>query len=165
MTDPTRPTSIVRAVRLMYVGAALQLVFGVAMAILAGRLRDDPDLYDEFAVAAREAGKSEAEVPGLIDDAVHSWRLGWLVATAVIIAVWLALAWINRRGYRWARTATTTALLLAVVVCAYVLLGGLNVVAVLAIVLCGAILYLIYRPDAAAYYDGAAAPRQEDPAA
>ncbi|MEZ5212386.1 hypothetical protein [Gordonia sp. (in: high G+C Gram-positive bacteria)] len=144
--NPGPPATMRWVVRLLCLGAALQALFGGIMIYLVGGLRDDRAVHDEFARAARDAGKPASDVPGLIDDAIDRWRLAWIVATVLAVALWLFLAWINRRGFGWARTTTATVVVFALVFFVYVLLGGLNVVAIATIVLLAAILYLLYRP-------------------
>lgn len=151
MTDqpPGLPRSLLTAVRLMYAGAVLQIAVGVTVFVVVGRLRDNDDVYREYAdYAARHGGDAQS----LIDEAVTNWRIGAAVATVLLTALWIFMARANRRGKRWARTTSTVLAAFALIGAVYTLIGGVDVIAILVVLLAGAIVYLLYRPEATAYY-------------
>lgn len=151
MTDqPAQPPrSLLTAVRLMYVGAVLQIAVGVAVFVVVGRLRDNDDVRREYGEYAAERG---GDAQSLINEAVTNWRIGAAAATVVLTALWLLMAWANRRGARWGRHTATALAVLALVGAVYTLLGGIDVIAIVVVLLAGAIVYLLYRPESTAYY-------------
>jgi hypothetical protein len=139
----TPPSSLLTAVRLMYVGAALSAVFLVIGLTQTDSLRDQitdsqPELTTDEIDAAVAVGTAVAAIIGLIS-----------------VGLWIWMAVMNRKGRSWARIVATV-------------LGGLNIVFTLigltqnvgvgtivnmiSIVLAAAILWLLYRPESSAYY-------------
>ncbi|MGH8823845.1 MAG: hypothetical protein ACRDVN_05155 [Jiangellaceae bacterium] len=139
----TPPSSLLNAVRLMYVGAVLSAIFLIVGLTQGDSLRDQiadsqPELTSDELDAAVAFGTAFAVVIGLIS-----------------IGLWIWMAVMNRRGRNWARIVATV-------------LGGLNIVFTLigltqntgigtvvnliSIVLAAAILWLLYRRESSAYY-------------
>jgi hypothetical protein len=141
---PEPPSSILAAVKLMYVGAGLSLL-GILFTFTArGSIRDQ--------LAEDNPGYTASE----LDTAVNVAVIGAVVIGGLSIALWLWMAYANKHGQGWARIVATV-------------LGGLNIVFTLfsltqsagfgiilnfaSIALAGAILFLLYRPDSSAYYN------------
>jgi hypothetical protein len=144
-----RPSSVTRAVQLMYVGAALSVV-GI---ILAWTTKDQ--LRDQIAAAGPTLSADN------VDSAVTiSLAIGTVIGL-LSVALWLWMAWANGAGKSWARVVATV-------------LGGLNVLStvfalsssstgitlvttVLSLVLAVAILVLLWRPASSAYFQARSA--------
>jgi hypothetical protein len=139
----TPPSSLLTAVRLMFVGAALSAVFLIIGLTQRDSLRDQiadsqPELTADELDAAVAVGTAVAAIIGLLS-----------------VGLWIWMAVMNRKGRSWARVVATV-------------LGGLNIVFTLigltqnvgvdtivnmvSIVLAAAILWLLYRPESSAYY-------------
>jgi hypothetical protein len=137
------PSSILNAVRLMYVGAALWALGFIVGLLTQGSLRDDiadqnPDL---------DAGELDAVVTGFV------------VFGLLSVGLWIWMAETNRRGRKWARIVATV-------------LGGLNIVLtlyrltqstgpgtfldIIMVALAATILWFLYRPESNQYYDAVA---------
>lgn len=143
-TRPVRsPQSLMAAIRLMYVGAGLQalaIVFTFAARI---RLRDQ--------MAEQEPTLSPEE----IDAAVQLHLLSVAVIDVLAIAMWIWMAFANGRGHEWARIVASVLAPLNIAFTLFSLsqaAGAMIVVRLVIIALSGAILFLLYRPDASAYY-------------
>ncbi|GAC58170.1 hypothetical protein GOHSU_31_00310 [Gordonia hirsuta DSM 44140 = NBRC 16056] len=148
------PQSLRTAIRLMYVGAVLQVAVGVTFFLFVSRLRDDPRVRETYTDYVAEHG---GDAQQLIDESVTSWRIGVAAVTVVLTALWLLLAWACRQGKRWGRPTSTGLGILAIIGSVYTLLGGIEPVAIATLVLAAAILYLLYRPDSTAYFNVVAA--------
>lgn len=143
-TRPEPSSSILAAVRLMYVGAGLQALGIIFSLLTRGQLRD------QFAEQQPELTQEE------LDTAVAVGVGGIVVIGLLAIAMWIWMAQANKRGLGWARIVATV-------------LGGLNiaftlfslfqstgvgfVVQLITIALAAAILFLLFRPDSGAYYN------------
>lgn len=141
---PEPPSSILAAVRLMYVGAGLQL-----LVVIFGLLTRD-EVREQLAEQQPELTESEIDTAATIS-LVFVVLIGLLA-----VAMWLWMAQANKRGYGWARIVATV-------------LGGLNIaftffslfqsagvgliVQLITIALAAAILFLLYRPDSTEYYN------------
>ncbi|HEU4541901.1 MAG TPA: hypothetical protein VFR23_12305 [Jiangellaceae bacterium] len=137
------PSSLLAAVKLMYVGAGLQ-----ALALI-------------FSFAARVELREQIaeEQPDLTADQVERAMNTQLLSVAVIdilaIAMWIWMAQTNQKGIEWSRIVATVLgpLNIAFTVFSLGQAAGVAIVArFLTIALSGAILFLLYRPDASAYY-------------
>ncbi|MFT3660365.1 MAG: hypothetical protein QM809_02895 [Gordonia sp. (in: high G+C Gram-positive bacteria)] len=151
--QPLRPPSLRNALWLMYLAAALQAAFGIYFWILLGRLRTDPEVHAEFAASAADG----ADVQGLIDSTVQTWRIGVVAGTLVATALWLVMAWGNGGGRNWARVTSTVLGVFAITGSVFTLLNGFNPVALIALLVVLAVLYLLYRPETAAFFEAAPA--------
>lgn len=137
------PTSLLAAVRLMYVGAGLSLL-GMFFALATrSQLRDQ--LIEEDPEQSAEE----------LDRAVNMASGVSVVIGLIAFGLWLWMAQTNGRGEAWARIVGTVLFGLNIVLTAYNLAqttGFGVVVNIIAIVLSGAILWLLYRKDSNAYY-------------
>jgi hypothetical protein len=86
----SRPRTVTRAIRLMYLGAALELAALITIATTNGDVRS--------AIESRHPDFTAAKW-----QLVHEWLVAKQVAVAVAIGVWLILAWASGRGRDWAR--------------------------------------------------------------
>jgi hypothetical protein len=95
--EPARigpPRSLVRAARLMYAGAAAELVAMIIDLISTNSFRSDLRKLNPHDTAAQ---LHDAEVA----------RVGFLVVIALItLGLWLWMSWANGRGLRWARVVS-----------------------------------------------------------
>jgi predicted membrane-bound spermidine synthase len=96
--EPVRmepPSSVLNAVRLMYVGAALSALEIVLSLVTIGSLKD----------AIRTAS------PTFTTDQLHAAEavaIGSVIVGGLIgIGLWLWMAWANRKGRNWARIVST----------------------------------------------------------
>ena len=141
------PSSILNAVRLMYLGAALSAIGFILGLLTQGSLRDDiADQNPDF-----DAGE--------LDTAVTVAIVFTVIVGLLAVGLWIWMAETNRRGRKWARIVATV-------------LGGLNIVLtlislsqntgvgtflnIISILLAGTILWFLYRPESNRYYDGVA---------
>jgi hypothetical protein len=137
------PSSLLAAVKLMYVGAGLQalaLVFSFAARV---------ELRDQIA----------DEQPDLTADQVERALNIQLFSVAIVdvlaIAMWIWMAQTNQRGLEWARIVATVLAPLNIAFTLFSLsqaAGMAIVVRFLTIALAGAIIFLLYRPDSSAFY-------------
>jgi hypothetical protein len=144
---PEPPKSILNAVRLMYVGAALSL-----LSLL-------------FTLTDRDAIREELERTGdYTPDEIDSLA-GTAIAFAAIIgllgvALWLWMAAKNKQGRSWARVVATVLAGLNILITVSNLAvagtaGGTGiglVVSLVMVVLAAAILWFLYRPESSQYY-------------
>jgi hypothetical protein len=137
------PTSLLAAVKLMYVGAGLSLL-GMFFALATrSQLRDQMLEEDPEQTAAE------------LDRAVNMASAVSVVIGLIAVGLWLWMAQANGRGEAWARIVATVLFGLNIVLTAYnfAQTTGFGVVInITSIVLSGAILWLLYRKDANAYY-------------
>ena len=145
----TPPTSLLAAVKLMYVGAGLSLL-GMFFALATrSQLRDQ--LFEEDPEQSAEE----------LDRAVNMASGVSVVIGLIAVGLWLWMAQANGRGEAWARIVATVLFGLNIVLTAYNLAqttGFGVVVNITSIVLSGAILWLLYRKDSNAYYTARSGP-------
>ncbi|WP_053206275.1 hypothetical protein [Jiangella muralis] len=128
------PRDVVRAVRLMYAGAALTALLGLLRLI-------DPDAYEDA-----------------LDTSSGTSARGSYVAYLFVVAlIWLLVARYCARGSRRARLAATVFAVLYVAAVAATLAGSprfdaYNVVSVLVAVVGAAVIWLLYRPDSRRWF-------------
>jgi len=146
MAGPT--SSIVAAVKLMYVGAGLSLLgtlFGLTTrdAMRDRLVEDNPDMTN-----------------GELDRTLNVATAVGVVIGLIAVGLWLWMARANMRGLAWARIVATVLFGLNVVLTLYNVsqtTGFGVIISIVSIVLAGAILWLLYRGDATAYYDAVSA--------
>ena len=143
---PTPPSSILTAVKLMYVGAGLSLLSFLIGLLTQDSVRDqalerNPDLTESELDTIVSVGIAIAVVVGLIG-----------------ILLWVWMAETNRRGKSWARIVATVLGALNIVFTIVGLAtarnsGGVVIVSLISAALAAVILYLLYRPESSAYYE------------
>lgn len=138
------PKSILNAVKLMYVGAALSVIGLILGFATAGSVEDE--------LRRQNPDFTEAEIDAAVTFGIVFAALIGLIG----VALWIWMAIMNKKGRSWARTVATV-------------LGGLNIVFtligfsqggsaasmisnVISVALAAAILYLLYRPESSEYY-------------
>jgi hypothetical protein len=143
-----RPTTVARAVQLMYVGAALSLV-GVVIAWAT-----KSQLHDQLAEASPSLSASD------VDTAV-TVALGFgTVVGLVAVGLWLWMADANGAGKSWARIVATVLGGLSVI---FTLLGLTNATGttialqLVSLVLAVTILVLLWLPASSAYFQARSA--------
>ena len=145
-----RPSSVTRAVQLMYVGAALSLL-GIVVA---------------WATKSQLSDQIEASSPTLTPDQVESavtislWA--GIVVGLVAVGLWLWMAAANGAGKSWARVVATVLGALSVLSTLFSLTSGTGVtiaMQLLSLVLAVAILVLLWRPASSAYFQARSAQR------
>ncbi|MFY9887561.1 MAG: hypothetical protein WAK71_04565 [Streptosporangiaceae bacterium] len=87
---PPRP--VIQAVRLMYAGAALEVLVLIIALATSGSLRS--------AILSRHPAYTTAQLHTAEDSRVVTLVVGAVIA----IGLWLWMAWANGRGRSWART-------------------------------------------------------------
>lgn len=154
--QPTQPSSIRNAVRLMWLGAALAAIGLLISLVTAGSVRDQ---------AREEVLKQQPNADqATIDAAVNtSYALG-IVISILVILCWLWMAWKNGQGRNWARILSTVLGCLAVV---FTLIGLFAAGAVggaagggtfgtisniIQLIIAIAILIFIWRPESTQFY-------------
>jgi hypothetical protein len=147
------PSSVIAAVKLMYVGAGLSLL-GMLYG-LTTRVRTRERL------AADDPEQTEAELSLAVD---VTTGIGVTIGL-ISFGMWLWMAQTNLSGLRWARIVATVLFGLNVIVTLYGMTqttGFGIVVSIVSICLAGAILGLLYRQESTAYFvarsDGARGP-------
>ncbi|PSK99191.1 hypothetical protein CLV30_11893 [Haloactinopolyspora alba] len=143
VSAPEPPPSILNAVKLMYVGAALSLVGVLFAALSTGSIRD--------AVEESDPNLTESEI-----DAAANLAIGVAVVVSLLgVALWLWMAVKNKQGRSWARVVATVLGGLNIVFTLFSLgnTAGLNlVVNLVTVVLAAVILWFLYRPESTEYY-------------
>jgi hypothetical protein len=90
---PRSNRAVLAAVKLMYLGAVVELAAAITILVTIGDVRSN--------VATRNPGLTEGEW-----DAIVAGQLAPVaVAAGVAVGFWLWMAWAVGRGHRWARTA------------------------------------------------------------
>lgn len=143
------PSSIRTAVRLMYLGAALSVLWTLLVLPQRDVLRDQLE------------GQNVDLDPADLDAFVNTFVTLLVVLGVVSVGLWLWMAFANRRGRPWARVVATILGVLGVVAGVFGLFQPLGLGMLLnlgLLVLAGAILFLLYRPESSAYYRAASSP-------
>lgn len=144
---PRSAPTVFAAVRLMYVGAALELVAVITILATTGSVKSAiVERYPHLAATIWHAVVATHIVPDV-------------VGAPIAIGLWLWLAWANGRGHNWARVAfavffasTTLSILVALVEDA-VVYAPADLIAGMAIWLVGlAAVLLIYSEASGRYY-------------
>lgn len=153
-----KPGSVSLAEKLMYAGAAVTLIGGLLS------LFTDQD-------ALRESARDSLEAAGqAVDDASLDAYLQLGMVTGIIFAVigaalWALMGWLNGKGIGWARIVATILGILGVLVTIFGLVGTAilpgtvatggalsMVLSVLIGVIALAVVVLLWRPDASAFF-------------
>ena len=144
--DVAPPPSIVQAVRLMWVGAALSALGVLLTFTQTDAIRD--------AVEDSDQTLTQSE----IDTAVNIGIGVAVVSGLVAVGLWIWMAVANGQGKSWARVVATVFGALNVVGALFSLAGpGATTLSLLlslvSLVLAAVILFLLYRPDSSRYYE------------
>jgi hypothetical protein len=137
------PSSVIAAVKLMYVGAGLSLLgmlYGLTTRV-----------HTRERLAADDPDQTEAELSLAVDVTTGIGVTIGLIA----FGMWLWMAQTNLSGLRWARIVATVLFGLNVIVTLYGMTqttGFGIVVSLVSIGLAGAILGLLYRQESTAYF-------------
>jgi hypothetical protein len=148
--DPARPAqpvppTVTNAVRLMYAGAAVNLIAAVLAIALVGQFR--------AAVLKARPGETAAQL--------HTLDVGYVIGYGVLglafVALWLWMARMNRAGKKWARIV---ALVLFLLYSLYFLasvartftIGSVVLPLVVWLIGAGATFYL-WRPPSSEYFE------------
>lgn len=158
---PEPPQPIVTAARLMWAGAALQLVAGLGSLLTRDQVRENlADTNSEL-----ETPLSPSQI-----DASANILVGGSVTLAVIAAlIWLWMASANKKGRSWARVTATVLGGLNIVTSLWLITtggvpGGINAaVTVIPVLIAAIVLYLLYRPESSAYYSAVSQQRRGVP--
>lgn len=141
---PEPPSSILNAVKLMFVGAGLSALGIIFSFTTTDQIRD-------------QLAESDSSLTGDDLDTAVNISIGVAIFVGLIaIGLWIWMALANRRGASWARIVATV-------------LGGLNilftlfgltqatglttVVSLVSIVLAAVIIWLLFRPESSQYYN------------
>jgi hypothetical protein len=142
---PPRPRSIVTAMKLMYLGAGLQVVGAITTFLLQDTIRDS--------IADSDRTLTESE----LDSAMAGVLAVTVITSLIAIGLWVWMAYANGQGKSWARIVASVLGGLNIVFTVLNLAGG-NVPALALLVslfgvgLAGYILWLLWRPESTQYY-------------
>src|SRR5699024_4845257 len=154
--QPTQPSSIRNAVRLMWLGAALAAIGLLINLVTAGSVRDQA----REAVLEQQPNADQATIDATVN---ASYAFG-IVISILIILCWLWMAWKNGQGRNWARIVSTVLGCLAVVFTLIGLFasgamagatgGGAvgTITSVIQLILAIAILVFLWRPESTQFY-------------
>lgn len=92
-TVPRSNRSVFRAIRLMYVGAALELAAAITLVATIGDV--------ELNVVERNPGLTQGQLQAVVTGRIEPT----VVAAGIAVGFWLWMAWSIGRGHRWARIA------------------------------------------------------------
>jgi hypothetical protein len=90
---PRSNRPVFAAIKLMYLGAVVELAAGITILVTIGDVRSN--------VATRHPGLTEGEWHAIVAGQLAPVA----VAAGVAVGFWLWMAWAVGRGHRWARTA------------------------------------------------------------
>jgi hypothetical protein len=143
-----RPSSVTRAVRLMYVGAVLSVLDVVVTWFTKSQLRDQIE------------ATSPTLTPDQVETAVTVSLGTGLVVGLVAVGLWLWMAAANGAGKSWARVLATVLGALGALGAVLSITTGTGItiaLQLLSLVLAVTILVLLWRPASSAYYQARSA--------
>jgi hypothetical protein len=88
-TAPRSARSVFTAIKLMYIGALVELATAVTVLVTIGNVRSN--------VAERDPGLTASQWHAVVLDQLRPL----VVAACVAVVFWLAMAWAHGRGHRW----------------------------------------------------------------
>jgi uncharacterized membrane protein YcfT len=151
----SKPSSIVQAVRLMYLGAVLTVLGG----LLTPLIRDDLRGSMEEAMAGQPTPMTADQLDTIVTV---------IVAVSVVFGfiwagVWLLMAWVIGKGKSWGRVVATVLFALNLVsflagIAQGQATGVVLVVNLLTLLVGGFVVALLWRKDSSAYIAAASAP-------
>jgi hypothetical protein len=141
-----QPQSILTAVRLMYVGAALSLLGLLLTFTQTDAIRDAVEDSDESLTASE------------VDTVVNITITAAVIAGLIGVGLWVWMAVKNGQGRSWARVVATVLGALNILFTLLGLAGGTAtpvtiVTSLISLALAGVILFLLYRPESSRFYD------------
>jgi hypothetical protein len=152
---PAQPPAIRNAVRLMWAGAVISLLSLVVTLATLGSLKTQ--------VRDQLAQNNQKVTEDMVNAGYAAGIVGGVVVAIVAILLWLWMAWKNGQGRKWARIVATVLGVINVLSTLYTIGSGTAepaavVLAVINLVLAIAILVLLWRKEASAYYAACSAP-------
>ena len=141
---PPAPPSVLNAVKLMYMGAAISTASLIAA------------LIDHAAAKAALRKEFPQYTASQLNHAFLGYLVLGIVSAGLGIGLWLLMAWANKQGKNWARITSTVLFALSTLSLFSVLRGPRTVIALLFPVLtwlvgAGAI-WLLWRPESSAFF-------------
>jgi hypothetical protein len=151
-----KPSSIVQAVRLMYVGAVLTLLGGLLTPLIKDDLRRS--------MADAMSGQPTPMTADQLEVIVNVVVVVSVVFGFIWAGVWLLMAWVIGKGKSWARVVATVLFALNLVsflagVAQGQATGLVLVVNLLTMLVGAAVIALLWRKDSSAYFAASSAPR------
>ena len=143
-----RPSSVTRAVQLMYVGAALSILETIVAWATKSQLRDQIE------------ATSPTLTPDQVESAVTVSLVTGIVVGVIAVGLWLWMAAANGAGKSWARIVATVLGALGALSAVLSLTTGTGITIALQLVilvLAVAILVLLWRPASSAYFQARSA--------
>lgn len=155
-TPASKPSSIVQAVRLMYVGAVLTLLGGLLTPLIKDDLRRS--------MADAMSGQPTPMTADQLEVIVNVVVVVSVVFGFIWAGVWLLMAWVIGKGKSWARVVATVLFALNLVsflagVAQGQATGLVLVVNLLTMLVGAAVIALLWRKDSSAYFAASSAPR------
>ena len=149
--QPQQPPSLRNAIRLMYAGAALEVVELIVALLTISSLK--------AAILRAEPNYTATQ----LHNAQVASTVSLVVGAVITIGLWLWMAWANGRGRRWARIVSAVFFGIntvdLVVSFARVHATATVILAVLIWLVGLAALVLLFRKDSSAFYQQQASPR------
>lgn len=147
-----KPKSIDLAQKLMYVGAVLQVLGGLAGFAMRDTIRDQ--------IAENDSSMSSDQV----DTAVTGGLVFAFILSLIFAAIWVVMAITNGKGKKWARIVATVLGVLNVV---FTLLSFTQstsnslskIASVISLILAIVILVLLWKRESTEYYEAKSAPQ------
>ncbi len=148
---PEPPSSIVNAVRLMFVGAALSVIIIIFSVGSTDEVREQ--------LAEGDSGLTGDE----LDAGVAIWVGLWVVFGLISVGLWIWMALANKRGLSWARIVATVlgGLNILIMLLGLTQASGISAVSLIMIALAGLIIWLLFRPESSQYYNAVTDYRQQ----
>lgn len=152
-----KPGSVSLAEKLMYGGGAITLISG-----LLGLFGDEDVVRERTREALEASGQSVDDAS--LDAAIQLGMITGIIFAVIGAALWVLMGWLNGKGIGWARIVATILGVLGVVTTISGLLGsalysggapggGLSMVlSILTGLIALAVVVLLWRPDASAFF-------------
>jgi hypothetical protein len=141
--QPAAPPSVVKAVKLMYAGAAVVVVYAVASLLTVGSIK----------TALHNADKKLTQHQ--LNAAAGGLVVGTIIFAAILIGLWLWMAWASKGGKNWGRIVSSVLFGLNTLYILFVVIQTRSIAAIFPAVdwfIGGAAVYLLWRPDATAFF-------------
>ncbi len=153
---PVRPRSVDLAVRLMYAGAVVSVLSGIA-----ALFQDRDALRESIRKSLSSSGQDVTQ--SAVDNAITVGIVASLVVGLVVAGVWVLMGVFNGRGRSWARLVATVLGLVNVVFTITGLVGAASVtgaggglvstlLSLVNLVLAAVILFLLWKRESSDYF-------------